>query len=310
MRKTARRFRPLAVRGTLNFRRSFSGNSVKVLLALPAMLTLAVGMQKREPSRDFEFPAPDPELNARFDAYVGPMSVADQVARGGARLSPEKKREFAQIWLDGYRAGNLKSISSAAYGDSIFEGAAGQIVRTQGLLFALLDELSRNEMAAQKYDLAAEDATRALGITQVMRYSDLNLNSLQNAWADRALDVLQKVVPNAKPGVRAKIAQSLPAYRMDGEKFAVMAKDDYLAFVRSEPPGGEGVNDRCPNMNPVRDLPLGEKAPAALNQVLRSMHDGGTVRSEYPFETTLSRALLHEAKTQQKLEAVLNSVSE
>lgn len=309
MRKTARRFRPLAVRGTLNFRRSLRGNSAKVLLALPAMLTLAVGMQKREPSMDFAFPAPDPELNARFDAYVGPMAVSDELARHGTGLGPTRARELAQVWLDDYDAGRLKPISSAAYGDSIFEGAAGQIVRTQGMLVAVLDELSRKELKSNEYDLAAEDAVRALGIAQVMRYSDLNLDSLHAAWSARALDILKKAGPKVSPDVRSKVALALPSFRIKGDEFAAMAREDYVAYIRQELPTGESVKDRCPNMNLVRDMPSDGKASAALTQVRVSMHNGGNISQDYPFETTLSRALMHEARTQDRLESVLNSYS-
>jgi len=288
-------------------RRNLGAASVKAALALPAMLTLAVAMQKKEPASQLDFPPTDQEFNARIDAYVSPMSHAEQIAGDRQKLSPEMIRSYAKVWLEAYDAGKLKPLPTTDLSDSVFDGASGQIIRAQATLEGRLEILVQANLKAGNYELAAQDALTILRLSRIMRHTDLTFDSMLDCWSDQALDMLAEVRPHLNEKARQEIAAYFPRFRTNGAEYAELARSSYGLYLQNELATGERFKDRCPNMTPIEEMGTDGEAPIVIEKVRKSMRSGGNIGATYPFETTLSRSLLHEAQTQAKLEQAIKA---
>lgn len=282
----------------------------KIFLAVPATITLAIGVQSGGHDT-FEFDQSDRTLNERLDAYVPVMKESSWIVTDVANLPRQNSIRFGKIWADGWEQGKLKPLTMTSYSDSIYDGITGQVVRTHAaILFCLYNDVMEQKQKGN-YDVAADSAFLAFRVSNALRYSDLSLQAVLNYRSHKALDFLSECAPKMSPDHRREIGRQLMKYRTDAHRLAQLTRGTYRMYLRDLDEVGADPNhlDRMPDVTPLEQVSPGEDATKALRKVREEMGDVGNQMPKRPFETVLAHTLEQEAKTATRLSQVAEKMT-
>jgi len=172
------------------------------MLICPLAVLLALGVQSRTASPEFESYAYPESLNERILAYSEYMALA-KAAGVGATPSPSYEQTLivARAWAVGIDKGELRDLPSANALDTVREGPKSQIRDTiqfieSGLYRAIIRKKATTE--AEK----VEATTLALKLTGLLKYSDLYgvgyCSMRQRMWLDLIGDMAPKLSPKGQ----------------------------------------------------------------------------------------------------------------
>lgn len=280
-----------------------SGMCAIALLGVPALATVGSAMRGTGSSSSFEYQLDDREVNARYDAFVPVMHATEWVARNSNGLTPEKTREYAELWATASETGKIKSLPVTHFAQSVFEGVSGQVARTEGVIASRLERAMSREADEGNFAQAARDAMLTLRLSKALRYSDFSLQTLVSVKIEKALDTLLYVGPKLPERQQKEILAFLPKVRSNGGQLADLCRDTYGCYIDEYLSSGGSFEqrDRCPDLEAIRSAGTGKEIATVLKKTQEDMNGLQEVRPDRPFETMMSHVLDHEIKIEKRI---------
>lgn len=175
------------------------------LMILSPLLTLAsIALETRVFAEPWDEDPVVPTIEQSITAYVEVLRKTQQELEIDAPR-PESIRAVADLWIDGRKAGELRSLPPRTYEDVPRDGARGQILEGRGLVLANLHGLIREDVRQGRYDLAAQDCLRALEVGETLKYSELYTVGASTIDQRVTLGQLEEILPHLEEQQAAEI---------------------------------------------------------------------------------------------------------
>lgn len=293
--------------------RPFRRFVAKFMLAVPAMLTLAVAVQTKPDPDGFEYHSQDQTMNNIINGYVPVMQKTAWIAEART-VNPDQLREAANMWWQNWSDKKIQAIPRTKYDDMVYDGVSGQVVRTVADINFRVLNLAQADYEKKDYKLAAKDGLAALRMSQVLRDSDMLLNSVMDVRERRVLDFLGKTSEHLNTADRNALAAQLRTFRTDGPSLGTLLSRTYSLYLRdlsASPAVGsflEGASpklDHLPSVSGLRQLPTNQSAVAEIDAIRSQVRDAMGDAPRRPFDSQLIRTLDNQSQTQKQLEALI-----
>lgn len=293
--------------------RPFRRFVAKFMLAVPAMLTLAVAVQTKPDPDGFEYHSQDQTMNNIINGYVPVMQKTGWLTEART-TTPDQIREASDIWWKEWSEKKVQAIPRTKYDEMVYDGVTGQIVRTVADINFKMLNVAQGDYERQDYKSAMQDGLSALRMSQVLRDSDMLLNSVMDVRERRVLDLLDKTSAHLSESDRKAFAAQLRTFRTDGPSLGSLLSRTYSLYLRDLAASGstntflEGASpkiDHLPSVSGLRQLPSNESAVAVLNEMKSQVRDAMGDAPRRPFDAQLIRTLDNQTQTQRQLEALI-----
>ncbi|AIE86202.1 hypothetical protein [Fimbriimonas ginsengisoli] len=206
----------------------------KFMLAVPALMTLAVSVQSKG-TPEILPTALENEYDARVRDYIPVLQTSSWSLTDQDPIPVDQARTTATVWARGIEKGTLKPIPLTRYQDSIFDGAAGQIVRTGFSIATTLIDAAAKRAESGKADRAVDDVLLGMKVCRGLQYSDPLTNSLASARYRKALWVIRMAAKELSPQERAKAKAGLVGFRGDRAATTGMLLNMYGLYIKDNP---------------------------------------------------------------------------
>ena len=176
------------------------------LVAGPAIVLGSVAMEARWYPPAQAPPESTPAQRARIKAYGALVRLTESRLAVRHASMPEL-RDLAEGWLAEQRRGILRPLYPASPEDTIRDGPKGQIFAAKRQLANRLTAGAARNLAEP--DEAAEDLARALLVSEVVKYSDLEAAAVSAEDQRRAVAWLASISSGISQARRKYVSESL-----------------------------------------------------------------------------------------------------
>jgi hypothetical protein len=278
-------------------------------LAAPALLCLGLVIRPlpaKEPFADFH----DPELDARIDAYV-PLVNRIVSARQDGDLSGAEAEDIASDWSEAAGQGDLKALRPLMLGDSLYDGATGQVLKSQQVLVNRLYTSAQEDLEAGETRRGLRRIFFAFDVMRPTTYSDSLTLTLQSIQMRRGLQTLIDWKGRLPDEDRKWMLARAENYHVDGRSIAKLASDTrrlaqayQLRYKRGDLLGELPQED----LEILRtSTPLTSETIAHVRSEIEQVRDGVEMP---PIAGLISKGLSSSLATERKLERLLQPDSE
>jgi hypothetical protein len=206
----------------------------ELLVAGPFLMLAIMAIKSRTYFDPWESPHNNAEVEARVDAFVGPMKAASKL---GDYTDASQLRTVAQLWVDDAAPGKLKPLSLCTVVDSMRDGVKGQIVTTKNHMTSTLEELSQVELAQGNRKQALSDSLLAYRLAEVIKYSDFSTVYDTVRGQMHALKTLKECIPGASASERREVATVVLSSGFDAKplnRILLQTRTNYAECLRAQ----------------------------------------------------------------------------